>query len=151
MLNEIFSEQLRKILGEEQYSIQEPMSRHITFRVGGPADYYVRPGREQIEPVAALCREFEIPWMVKGNGSNLLVGDKGVRGLVIELGRMAGISVEGDVVRAEAGALLSATARRAAEEGLTGMEFAAGIPGSIGGAVVMNAGAYGGEMCHIPP
>ncbi len=150
MLNEIFSEQLRKILGEEQYSIQEPMSRHITFRVGGPADYYVRPGREQIEPVAALCREFEIPWMVKGNGSNLLVGDKGVRGLVMELGKMAEhITVEGTVVRAEAGALLSAVALQAARQELTGMEFASGIPGSIGGAVVMNAGAYGGEMKQI--
>ena len=150
MLNEIFSEQLRKILGEEQYSIQEPMSRHITFRVGGPADYYVRPGREQIEPVAALCREFEIPWMVKGNGSNLLVGDKGVRGLVIELGKMTEhITVEGTVVRAEAGAMLSAVALQAARQELTGMEFASGIPGSIGGAVVMNAGAYGGEMKQI--
>lgn len=150
MLNEIFSEQLRKILGEEQYSIQEPMSRHITFRVGGPADYYVRPGREQIQPVAALCREFEIPWMVKGNGSNLLVGDKGVRGLVMELGKMAEhITVEGTVVRAEAGALLSAVALQAARQELTGMEFASGIPGSIGGAVVMNAGAYGGEMKQI--
>ncbi len=150
MLNEIFSEQLRKILGEEQYSIQEPMSRHITFRVGGPADYYVRPGREQIEPVAALCREFEIPWMVKGNGSNLLVGDKGVRGLVMELGKMAEhITVEGTVVRAEAGAMLSAVALQAARQELTGMEFASGIPGSIGGAVVMNAGAYGGEMKQI--
>lgn len=150
MLNEIFSEQLRKILGEEQYSIQEPMSRHITFRVGGPADYYVRPGREQIEPVAALCREFEIPWMVKGNGSNLLVGDKGVRGLVMELGKMTEhITVEGTVVRAEAGAMLSAVALQAARQELTGMEFASGIPGSIGGAVVMNAGAYGGEMKQI--
>lgn len=150
MLNEIFSEQLRKILGEEQYSIQEPMSRHITFRVGGPADYYVRPGREQIEPVAALCREFEIPWMVKGNGSNLLVGDKGVRGLVMELGKMTEhITVEGTVVRAEAGAMLSAVALQAARQELTGMEFASGIPGSIGGAVVMNAGAYGGDMKQI--
>lgn len=144
-----FIEQLQNVLEEGQVSLQEPMERHTTFRAGGPADYFVRPKRRQIQPVVSLCRQYQVPWMVIGNGSNLLVGDKGVRGLVIELGRMAGISVEGDVVRAEAGALLSATARRAAEEGLTGMEFAAGIPGSIGGAVVMNAGAYGGEMCHI--
>lgn len=139
-----FIEQLQNVLEEGQVSLQEPMERHTTFRAGGPADYFVRPKRRQIQPVVSLCRQYQVPWMVIGNGSNLLVGDKGVRGLVIELGRMAGISVEGDVVRAEAGALLSATARRAAEEGLTGMEFAAGIPGSIGGAVVMNAGAYGG-------
>ncbi len=145
MLNEIFAEQLRKILGEEQCFIQEPMSRHITFRVGGPADYYVRPTGQQIRPVLALCRQFEIPWMVKGNGSNLLVGDRGIRGLVIELGKMAEtVTLEGTLVRAEAGALLSAVAWQAARQGLTGMEFASGIPGSMGGAVVMNAGAYGG-------
>lgn len=150
MLNEIFAEQLRKILGEEQCFIQEPMSRHITFRVGGPADYYVRPTGQQIRPVLALCRQFEIPWMVKGNGSNLLVGDRGIRGLVIELGKMAEtVTLEGTLVRAEAGALLSAVARQAARQGLTGMEFASGIPGSMGGAVVMNAGAYGGEMKQI--
>ena len=150
MLNEIFAEQLRKILGEEQCFIQEPMSRHITFRVGGPADYYVRPTGQQIRPVLALCRQFEIPWMVKGNGSNLLVGDRGIRGLVIELGKMAEtVTLEGTLVRAEAGALLSAVAWQAARQGLTGMEFASGIPGSMGGAVVMNAGAYGGEMKQI--
>ena len=124
-----FIEQLQNVLEEGQLSLQEPMERHTTFRTGGPADYFVRPKRRQIQPVVSLCRQYQVPWMVIGNGSNLLVGDKGVRGLVIELGRMAGISVEGDVVRAEAGALLSATARRAAEESLTGMEFAAGIPG----------------------
>ena len=101
-----FIEQLQNVLEEGQVSLQEPMERHTTFRAGGPADYFVRPKRRQIQPVVSLCRQYQVPWMVIGNGSHLLVGDKGVRGLVIELGRMAGISVEGDVVRAEAGALL---------------------------------------------
>lgn len=144
-----FISQLQDLLEDGQLFLQEPMEKHTTFRAGGPADYFVRPVRRQIQPILSLCRQCQVPWMVVGNGSNLLVGDKGIRGLVIELGRMAGISVERDVVLAEAGALLSATARKAAEEGLAGMEFAAGIPGSIGGALVMNAGAYGGEMCHI--
>lgn len=144
-----FIRELQDLLEDGQLFLQEPMEKHTTFRAGGLADYFVRPGRHQVQPVAALCRQHQISWMVLGNGSNLLVGDKGIRGLVMDMGRMSGIFVEGDTVRAEAGALLSATARRAAEEGLTGMEFAAGIPGSIGGAVVMNAGAYGGEMCQI--
>lgn len=144
-----FIRQLQELLEDGQLFLQEPMENHTTFRAGGPADYFVRPKRQQVQPIISLCQQCQVPWMVVGNGSNLLVGDKGIRGLVLELGNMAGISVEGDVVLAEAGALLSATARRAAEAGLTGMEFAAGIPGSIGGAVVMNAGAYGGEMCQI--
>lgn len=145
-----FLKELQKILEMEQYSTEENMSSHITFRVGGPADYYVRPTRTQIPEVLRLCREYEMPCLVIGNGSNLLVGDKGIRGLVMEIGKQAAqITIEGTCVRAEAGALLSTTARQAARAGLTGMEFASGIPGTIGGAVVMNAGAYGGEMKQI--
>lgn len=149
-MNLIFLEQLRKILKEEQCYIEENMSSHVSFRAGGPADYYVKPSREQIPKVIALCRQYEIPWIVIGNGSNLLVGDQGIRGLVMEIGKhMAHVTVNGNCVTAEAGALLSSVARAAANHELTGMEFASGIPGSIGGAVVMNAGAYGGEMKQI--
>lgn len=149
-MSEIFWKQLQEIAGNEQCSRQEKMSNHTTFRVGGPAEYYVCPGRTQVAEIIALCKTYGIPWLVIGNGSNLLVGDKGIFGLVIELGREASqVAVEGCVIKAEAGALLSVVARNAAEHGLAGMEFASGIPGTIGGAVVMNAGAYGGEMKQI--
>ncbi len=126
------------------------MSRHTTFRVGGPADFLVMPDRGTLPRVIACCKESEVPFLVIGNGSNLLCGDGGVDGVVIEIGkRMADIQVDGAVVTAEAGALLSAAAARAAAAGLTGLEFAAGIPGSVGGAAVMNAGAYGGEIKDV--
>ena len=149
-MKEEFLEHLQTILREEQWALEEDMKSHVTFRTGGRAEYYVRPKRRQVQPVISLCSRFGIPWMVIGNGSNLLVGDKGVRGLVMEIGRkMEKISVNGEQITAEAGALLSSVARHAAQKELTGMEFASGIPGSVGGAVVMNAGAYGGEMKQI--
>jgi len=147
-VNESFLEGLQKIT--EQCFVQENMSSHTTFRTGGPAEYYVRPKRTQVAEIVSLCRKYNIPWLVIGNGSNLLVGDRGIRGLVMELGREAAeVTAEGNTITAEAGALLSAVARVAADHALTGMEFASGIPGTIGGAVVMNAGAYGGEMKQI--
>lgn len=149
-MNPTFLESLQKILEKEQYKIEEPMSSHITFRVGGNADCYVKPSIQQLPEVLELCRQYQLPFMVIGNGSNLLVGDKGIRGVVIELGKPASeVRIEEDKIIAEAGAMLSAVARQAAKEGLSGMEFASGIPGTIGGAVVMNAGAYGGEMKDI--
>lgn len=129
---------------------QEPMSRHTTFRVGGPAELYASPDREELAALLALAKEAAVPVTVIGNGSNLLVGDKGIFGLVVEIGeRMSAVRVEKECIVAQAGALLSAAAQTAAAAGLGGMEFAAGIPGSVGGAVVMNAGAYGGEMKDI--
>ena len=126
------------------------MSRHTTFRTGGPADLLVQPEAEQIAPILEVCRNEEIPWTVIGNGSNLLVGDGGIRGVVLEIGKqMSDVVIEGTVITAGAGAMLSSIASRAAAADLTGMEFASGIPGSLGGAVVMNAGAYGGEMKDI--
>ena len=128
----------------------EPMRDHTTFRVGGPADVFVCPDSEELPVVLRLAKEHQIPVTVIGNGSNLLVSDRGIRGLVIEIGnRMDEIAVEGPRIRAGAGALLSKVAQIAAGASLGGMEFAAGIPGSIGGAVVMNAGAYGGEIKDI--
>lgn len=149
-MSDTFWRQLQEITGEGRCFRQEPMSGHTTFRVGGPAEYYACPKRSQIAPIIALCKSRETPWMVIGNGSNLLVGDKGIKGVVIELGKESSeITVEGSSLTAEAGVLLSSAARNAAEHGLAGMEFASGIPGTVGGAVAMNAGAYGGEMKHI--
>lgn len=143
-------ETLCGICGAEHVLVREPMSRHTTFRTGGPADLLVQPEAEQIAPILEVCRKEEIPWTVIGNGSNLLVGDGGIRGVVLEIGKqMSDIVIEGTVITAGAGAMLSSIASRAAAAELTGMEFASGIPGSLGGAVVMNAGAYGGEMKDI--
>lgn len=145
-----FLEKIREVVGAERLYEAEPMSRHTTFRVGGPADVLVCPEYSELPQLIRLCRDCEIPYCVVGNGSNLLVGDGGIRGVVIELSKaMETVTIDGDYILAEAGALLSRVANLAADHGLTGMEFAAGIPGSIGGAVVMNAGAYGGEMKDI--
>lgn len=147
---ENFEKSLCRVIGAERILTQEPMGRHTTFRVGGPAEYYLTPRGEELADVIKLCREQEVSYILIGNGSNLLVSDKGIRGAVIEVGKeMAQIRVEDNRIHAQAGALLSKTANAALEAGLTGMEFAAGIPGCIGGAVVMNAGAYGGEMKDI--
>lgn len=143
-------ETLCGICGAAHVLVREPMSRHTTFRTGGPADLLVQPEAEQIAPILEVCRNEEIPWTVIGNGSNLLVGDGGIRGVVLEIGKqMSDVVIEGTVITAGAGAMLSSIASRAAAAELTGMEFAYGIPGSLGGAVVMNAGAYGGEMKDI--
>lgn len=140
------------ILGEENVLSSEPMAKHTTFRVGGPADYYLVPRSiEQIQAAVALCKKENVPYFILGNGSNLLVSDKGYRGVVIQIYKnMCEVQVEGeDVIRAQAGALLSTVSKAALNNSLTGMEFASGIPGTLGGAVTMNAGAYGGEMKDI--
>lgn len=149
MKKEIY-EALCQICGSDQVFCEEPMSRHTTFRTGGSADILVTPKAEQIGEILALCKKEQIPWTVIGNGSNLLVGDGGIRGVVLEIGKqMSEISIEGTTITAGAGAMLSAIASKAAAQELTGLEFASGIPGSLGGAVVMNAGAYGGEMKDV--
>lgn len=129
----------------------ERMSSHTTFRVGGPADYYVEPEtEEELTGVLELCRTEQMPYMILGNGSNLLVGDRGYRGVMIALGKhWSEVTVEGSVVRAGAAAMLSAVAKQAYRRGLTGLEFASGIPGTVGGAVFMNAGAYGSDMAQV--
>ena len=149
-MNQQFLTELKAVTAENRIFTDEPMKKHTTFRVGGPADILVQPKGTELAAVIRLCRKYDVPYQVIGNGSNLLVGDRGIRGLVIEmLSKEDEICVEDDCITVGAGMLLSKTANRAAEHGLTGMEFAAGIPGSIGGAVVMNAGAYGGEMKDI--
>ena len=146
----IFDEALKNILSEDEILKDEPMKHHTTFRVGGPAEYYLRPKKEQVAEVLRLCLTYQKEYLIIGNGSNLLVSDKGISGVVIEIGKqMDEITVDGTTIYAQAGAMLSKTAHAALEAGLTGMEFAAGIPGTLGGAVVMNAGAYGGEMKDV--
>lgn len=129
---------------------EEPMKGHTTFRIGGPADIYVEPDFPSIIPLIQYLKEQDVPFTMIGNGSNLLVSDKGIEGVVISLGKKsADITIEGDKMIVQAGAMLSTVANTAADNGLTGLEFASGIPGTIGGAVYMNAGAYGGEMKDV--
>ena len=146
-----FYHRLLEAAGSDHVLRDEPMAVHTTFRIGGPADYFVEPAdASALAKGIALCREVDVDYFVTGNGSNLLVRDKGIRGAVIQIyNRMAEITIEGNTIHTKGGALLSAVAARAADKGLTGLEFASGIPGSIGGAVVMNAGAYGGEMKDV--
>ena len=146
-----FFKQLCEIAGKENVRTDEPMKQHTTFRIGGAADYFVSPQTtDQIKNIIDLCKSEEMPWYVIGNGSNLLVSDRGFRGVIIQLFKnFSDLRVEGDRLYVQAGTLLSRTAKKALEASLTGFEFAAGIPGTIGGAVVMNAGAYGGEMRDI--
>lgn len=148
-MNEQFYEKLRQILNENQIKTKESLANHTTLRIGGEADYFVTPSTiDEIEKVTNLCKQEEIPYYIMGNGSNLLVSDEGYRGLIMKLSdnfSAYGISEDG-IVRAQAGILLSKLANEIARKELTGFEFAAGIPGTLGGAVTMNAGAYDGEM-----
>lgn len=150
-MNKEIVTQFQEIAGTEQVLIQEPMKNHTTFRIGGPAACFVRPqDAGQVERILHICRENEVPWFILGNGSNLLVSDQGFDGVIIQIYRnMSRIQVSGHHMTVQAGALLSAVAKQALREGLSGLEFASGIPGTVGGAVVMNAGAYGGEMKDV--
>ena len=131
----MFYEKLLEVSDSSHVKTEEKMSRHTTFRAGGPAAYYVSPAdARELGEVIRLCRREEVPYCILGNGSNLLVGDGGFDGVVISM---------------TAGASLSRVGKAALEAGLTGFEFAAGIPGTVGGAVVMNAGAYGSETKNI--
>ena len=150
-MNSKFYNQLIEIIEEKRVLCDEPMSKHTTFRVGGPADYFLMPkNTEEVQKVVTLCRENSMPYYVLGNGSNLLVSDRGYRGVIVQIYKeMNRIQIEGTTIRVQAGALLSKIGSAALEAGLTGFEFASGIPGTVGGAVVMNAGAYGGETKDI--
>ena len=150
MMEEL-KKKLLDLLGEEGFRAEEPMAKHTTFRTGGSADLFLMPqNRTELKESIALLREYNVPYLVIGNGSNLLVGDGGIRGAVIQLyQRMQNISVEGTEMTLDCGTLLSAAAAQAADASLEGLAFASGIPGTFGGAVVMNAGAYGGEMKDV--
>lgn len=136
---------------EGQVLVEEPMKKHTTFRIGGPARYFCQPQTpQQLSATVKACREAKEDYYILGNGSNVLVSDEGYRGVVIQLFQNRNeICIEGERIHAQAGALLVKIAHEAAKAGLAGMEFASGIPGTIGGALVMNAGAYGGEMKDI--
>lgn len=144
-------ERFSNLLGNEKVRINEPMNRHTTFRIGGQADYFLLPSSsEEVKGILEICKEESLQYFILGNGSNLLVSDEGYRGVIIQLYRnYGGLTVEGTEIRAGAGVLLSQIAATARNESLTGFEFAGGIPGTLGGAVVMNAGAYGGELKDV--
>ncbi|MCX7749223.1 MAG: UDP-N-acetylmuramate dehydrogenase [Clostridia bacterium] len=131
--------------------VNEPMKNHTSFKVGGYADILVMPGSiEKIAEVLKICSEKEIPYFIMGNGSNLVVRDKGIRGVVIKLfDNLSSFEVKDEMIEADAGILLSKISNVALRHSLAGLEFASGIPGTLGGAVAMNAGAYGGEMKEV--
>lgn len=139
------------LLGEDRVFTEEAMSQHTTFKIGGPADYFLMPDKgEDVGRVIKICKEKEIPYFILGNGSNLLVSDDGYRGMIINImDNMDSVTVDGRIITAQAGAMLVRVSVMARDNALTGLEFASGIPGTIGGAVYMNAGAYGGEMKNV--
>ena len=140
----------KKIYLENEIMIDEDMSNHIYFKVGGKADFLLTPSNvEQLAETVKICKENSIPYYIIGNGSNLLVKDGGIRGVVIELTGLNKIQSKGNFIKAEAGVLLKDVSDKAVENSLTGFEFACGIPGSVGGAVFMNAGAYNGEINNV--
>lgn len=142
---------LAEIFASDDLLINEPMSKHTTFRCGGPAQFFVRASSaSDITAAINAAEKADTPWWIVGCGSDLLVSDAGLPGVVIEIGeRMAHISIDESVVRVQAGATNEAVAQAALEAGLTGYEFASGIPGSVGGAAIMNAGAYDGEFKDV--
>lgn len=151
MISSAMLETLEQYVPQENILLGEPMSRHTTFRIGGEADCFVEiENMEQLMQVKRYLQMVDQPYLVLGNGSNLLVSDKGYEGVVLHVGsHMQRIQVQGDRMVVQAGALMSQVAKAACEQGLTGMEFASGIPGTIGGGVIMNAGAYGGEISQV--
>lgn len=144
-------EALRGFAPEEQILLNEPMSRHTTFRVGGEAKALIQIDNvSELIDIISYLNKVQEPYYIKGNGSNILVGDKGYNGIILEMGQFfSGIRVEDNEIIAQSGALMSRIAKTALDYGLSGFEFAAGIPGTIGGGVVMNAGAYGGELKDV--
>ncbi|MDU3885673.1 MAG: FAD-binding protein, partial [Streptococcus mitis] len=143
-------ENMLEILEGIDIRFKEPLHSYSYTKVGGEADYLVFPrNRFELARLVKFANQENIPWMVLGNASNIIVRDGGIRGFVILCDKLNNVSVDGYTIEAEAGANLIETTRIALRHSLTGFEFACGIPGSIGGAVFMNAGAYGGEIAHI--
>ena len=139
---------LREFIPSERILLNEPMKKHTSFKIGGPADIMVFPAsEEEIVHALKVCKDTSVPFFIMGNGSNLLVRDKGIRGVVIKISEnYSEIEIEGTNIRAQSGVLLSTLSRAAVRNSLKGLEFASGIPGTLGGAITMNAGAYGGEI-----
>ena len=150
-MNKEFMKGLQNILCGEAIFLNEDMRKHTSFKIGGPAKVFLEIDNiEELIKVTNYCKKEGADFFVIGNGSNLLVADEGVNGVLIHLtGKIAEAGVEGDKLRAGAGLSLAALAAFTVEKELSGLEFAAGIPGSVGGAIFMNAGAYGGEMKDV--
>ena len=151
MISKAVIDALKNYVPEENIHLQEPMAGYTTFRIGGPADCLLQlENEEQLKNVQKYLNLIEMPLFILGNGSNLLVSDHGYEGVILQIGqKMSRIEVDGCRIVAQAGALLSQVAKTALEHGLTGLEFASGIPGTVGGGVVMNAGAYDGELSQV--
>ncbi len=149
-MNQEILDQINMIIPQENILRDEPMSRHTTFRTGGPADCFIRiKSGEELSKLIALLTKENIDFFITGNGSNLLVSDKGYRGVIISMTGLDELTVDGNRIHAGAGILTSKVAQEAYKNSLTGMEALAGIPGSIGGCLYMNAGAYGSEMKDV--
>lgn len=151
MISEAVIQTIRGFVSEKNIRLGESMAEHTTFRIGGPADCFIQiENKEQLIQIQRYLGQVETPYFILGNGSNLLVSDKGYQGVILQIGReMSKIEVSDTVITAEAGASLAQVAKAALEHGLTGLEFAAGIPGTVGGGVVMNAGAYDGSLSQV--
>lgn len=151
MENERILGLLKEIISIDKIKIDEPMSSHTTFKIGGPADFLVLPSDiNEILNVYKLCQDNNVKLTTIGNGSNLVVRDGGIRGIVLKLYKnFSQISVNENIIEGQCGALLSKIANEALKNNLSGLEFASGIPGTLGGAVIMNAGAYGHEMHEV--
>jgi UDP-N-acetylmuramate dehydrogenase len=144
-------ESLRKIYREHQILLNEPMANHTSFKIGGPAKILVLPeNSDQIVNTIRLCKSMDQPYLIMGNGSNILVEDKGIDALIIKISeQMSSVEFDGDTVIAESGVLLSKLSKMIQRASLKGFEFASGIPGTLGGAIFMNAGAYDGEIKDV--
>lgn len=151
MISQAVTEALKSFVPEDNIHMEEPLSRHTTFRIGGAADCLIEvENTSQLVEILNYLKKIELPFYILGNGSNLLVSDEGYRGIILKIGnKMSQITVDGTRITVQAGARLGKVAAVACEENLKGLAFASGIPGTLGGAVVMNAGAYGGEMCQV--
>jgi UDP-N-acetylmuramate dehydrogenase len=149
--NTEFIRTIRNQMNDLEVRIGEPLKSYTSFQIGGPCDYFFVPhSKEALSRLLSICKDYSIDVFILGNGSNLLVTDKGFRGAVVQIYKnFSQIRIEGNIVIAEAGILLSTLANVAAKHELAGLEFASGIPGTLGGAVYMNAGAYDGEMKHV--
>ena len=150
MTIEKWAADLSRIVNPENIKCNEPLKQYTMTRLGGNADLFIMPGTEaEAQAVVKYAHENEVPILMLGNGSNMVVRDGGVRGIVLNFSKLDAVEIQGDVVVAQAGALIIDVSRQVAATGLTGFEFACGIPGSIGGAMAMNAGAYGGEVKDV--
>lgn len=145
-----FLMKLKNVTKEDNIEVNVEMKEHTSFKVGGPVDVLVTPeSYDEVMKIIKMCKREEVPYYILGNGSNLLVKDGGLRGLAIKLSKLNKITTEGTKITAQCGAHIGDVSMLALRSKLTGLEFACGIPGSFGGAITMNAGAYGGEISHV--